>query len=114
MYLAGRIFRKHEYIGQYLRAAHAAQEDESRRYRAASNPVAAEHNERLSYFQDSDVPYGSLNVPMGHLHFCAQSSMRVEQDEAVARAREQVRGGRSYSAWTSATSFAAMHRQGFR
>ena len=24
MYLAGRIFRKHEYIGQYLRAAHAA------------------------------------------------------------------------------------------
>ena len=40
--------------------------------------------------------------------------MRVEQDEAVARAREQVQGGRSYSAWTSATSFAAMHRQGFR
>ena len=114
MYLAGRIFRKHEYIGQYLRAAHAAQEDESRRYRTASNPVAAEHNERLSYFQDSDVPYGSLNVPMGHLHFCTQSSMRVEQDEAVARAREQVQGGRSFSAWTSATSFAAMHRQGFR
>ena len=114
MYLAGRIFRKHEYIGQYLRAAHAAQEDESSRRRAASDAVAAEHNECLSYFQDSDVPYGGLDVPMSHLHFCTQSSMRVEQDEAVARAREQVQGGRSYSAWTSATSYAAMHRRGFR
>jgi len=36
MYLAGRIFCKHEYIGQYLRAAHAAQEGENRHYRAAT------------------------------------------------------------------------------
>ena len=74
----------------------------------------SEHNERLSYFQDSDVPYGGFDVSMSHLHPCTPSSMRVEHDEAVARAREQVQGERSYSAWTSATSFAAMHRQGFR
>ena len=112
MYLAGRIFRKHEYIGQHLRAAHAAREWEGR-YERASDPVAAEHADRRAYFDARDVPYGSRNVAMDDVHPCSMSTMRVEQSEAVSRARAQIQGESDYAAWTSATAYAGMRRQDF-